>query len=114
MLVPEQSTPQSPITWKATRLQGSEPLALRASKRMRSDETLIVSLGATILRKHLDAIPLWRGDHVAIRPVNAPDLVAALLRRLGERVHARPPHEEADALVVATGSRLPAPWTAPS
>jgi glycine oxidase len=38
-------------------------------------------------------------------------VVAALLRRLGERVHARPRLEDADAVVVATGSRLPAPWT---
>jgi glycine oxidase len=38
-------------------------------------------------------------------------VVAALLRRLAEQVHARPPVEDADAVVVATGSRLPAPWT---
>ena len=28
---------------------------------------LISSLGATILRKHLDDVPLWRGDHVEVR-----------------------------------------------
>jgi glycine oxidase len=38
-------------------------------------------------------------------------VVAALLRRLGERVRPGPPPEDADVVVVATGSRLPAPWT---
>jgi glycine oxidase len=45
------------------------------------------------------------------RAVDPRAAVAALLRRLGERVHARPRLEDADAVVVATGSRLPAPWT---
>jgi glycine oxidase len=45
------------------------------------------------------------------RAVDPRAVVAALLRRLGERVHARPRLEDADAVVVATGSRLPAPWT---
>src|SRR5207245_2293112 len=42
-------------------------LAVRASKKLRNDELLIISLGATILRKHLDGVPLWRGDYVTIR-----------------------------------------------
>src|SRR5205823_9674188 len=32
-------------------------------------ELLLISLGSTILRKHLDDVPLWRGDHVAVRQV---------------------------------------------
>jgi hypothetical protein len=28
---------------------------------------LVTSLGSTILRKHLDDVPLWRGDHVAVK-----------------------------------------------
>jgi hypothetical protein len=66
-LVPEQITPQAPITWQAIRLSGSDALAVRASKKLRSDEALITSLGSTILRKHLDGVPLWRGDHVAVK-----------------------------------------------
>ena len=42
-------------------------LAVRASKKLRSDELLVGSLGSTILRKHLDEVPLWRGDHVAVK-----------------------------------------------
>ncbi|MGH7066967.1 MAG: hypothetical protein ACREEU_04190, partial [Acetobacteraceae bacterium] len=67
LLVPEQSTPQAPVVWQASRLTGSDALAVRASKKLRSDELLVASLGSTVLRKHLDDIPLWRGDHVAVK-----------------------------------------------
>lgn len=42
-------------------------MAVRASKKLRSDETLVLSLGSTILRKHLDEVPLWRGEHVPVK-----------------------------------------------
>lgn len=67
LLVPEQVNPQAAITWQAVRLSGGEALAVRASKKLRSDESLVMSLGSTILRKHLDEVPLWRGDHVAVK-----------------------------------------------
>ena len=67
LLVPEQANPQAPITWQAIRLSGSDALAVRASKKLRSDESLVAVLDATILRKHLDDVPLWRGEHVAVR-----------------------------------------------
>ncbi len=67
VLVPEQKTPQSAVTWEAVRLSGTEALAVRASKKLRNDELLITSLGSTILRKHLDDVPLWRGEHVAVK-----------------------------------------------
>lgn len=67
LLVPEQANPQAAITWQAVRLSGGEALAVRASKKLRSDESLVMSLGSTILRKHLDGVPLWRGDHVAVK-----------------------------------------------
>ena len=67
LLVPEQGKPDSSITWQAIRLSGSDALSVRASKKLRSDESLVTSLGSTILRKHLDDVPLWRGDHVAVK-----------------------------------------------
>jgi hypothetical protein len=67
LLVPEQTTPQASITWQTARLSGSDALAVRASKKLRSDESLVSSLGSTILRKHLDDVPLWRGDSVAVK-----------------------------------------------
>ena len=67
LLVPEQPNPQAPVVWQALRLTGSDALAVRVSKKLRNDELLIGSLGSTILRKHLDEVPLWRGNHVPIR-----------------------------------------------
>jgi predicted AAA+ superfamily ATPase len=67
LLVPEQANPKAPIEWRAIRLSGADPLAVRAGRRLRSDELLVTSLASTILRKHLDDVPLWRGEHVAVR-----------------------------------------------
>jgi hypothetical protein len=67
VLMPEQKTPQAAAEWQAVRLSGSDPLAVRASKKLKSEELFVTSLGSTILRKHLDDVPLWRDDHVAVR-----------------------------------------------
>ena len=67
LLVPAQKSPREEVEWEATRLTAQSPLAERASRRMRSDESLITSFGGTRLRIELDKVPLWRGDHVSIR-----------------------------------------------
>ena len=67
VLAPTQKTPQSPVEWEAIRLSGTDGLAVRASKKLRGDEILVANLGSTVLRKHLDDVPLWRGDHVSIK-----------------------------------------------
>ena len=67
LLVPVQTTPQAVIEWQALRLTGQDSLAVRASKKLKGDELLITSFAATRLRMELDRIPLWRGDHVAIK-----------------------------------------------
>lgn len=67
LLVPTQEKPQDTVVWSATRLSGQESLAVRAAKKLKNDELLITSFGATRLRMELDRIPLWRGDHVAIK-----------------------------------------------
>ncbi|MBK9709775.1 MAG: DUF499 domain-containing protein [Kouleothrix sp.] len=67
LLFPKQGKPQSAVEWQAIRLSGQDALAIRASKRLRSDEQLVRNLAASSLRLELDKIPLWRGDHVAIR-----------------------------------------------
>lgn len=66
-LVPEQSTPQAAVTWNALKLTGNDALALRVAKKLKSDELLFTSLGGSRLRMALDDVPLWRGEHVAIR-----------------------------------------------
>jgi hypothetical protein len=67
LLVPVQSTPQSSVEIQALKLTGSGELAVRASKKLRGDELLLTTMAGSILRKHLDDVPLWRGDHVAVR-----------------------------------------------
>jgi predicted AAA+ superfamily ATPase len=67
LLVPEQRSPTAPVTWNTPRLSSGDALAVRASKRLKNDELLVISLGSTILRKHLDEVPLWRGDAVAVK-----------------------------------------------
>jgi predicted AAA+ superfamily ATPase len=67
LLVPGQTTPHAPVAWEASRLTGGDALAVRAGKKLRSEELLIAGLGSTILRKHLDEVPLWRGDHVPVK-----------------------------------------------
>ena len=39
VLMPEQKKPQSGVEWQAVRLSGSDALAVRASKKLRSDES---------------------------------------------------------------------------
>jgi hypothetical protein len=49
------------------RLSGQDALAVRASKKLRSDETLVTSYAPSRLRMDLDRVPLWRGDNVSIK-----------------------------------------------
>jgi len=67
LLVPMQANPQAAVTWQAIRLSGTDPLAERASKKLKNDESLLVNFAASRLRMEMDRIPLWRGDAVAIR-----------------------------------------------
>ncbi len=67
LLVPVQSSPQSPVTWEALRLSGTDALAVRASKKLRTDELYLTSFAPTRLSMELERIPLWRGDHVAVK-----------------------------------------------
>ena len=67
LLVPVQSTPEAAVEWQALRLAGQDPLAVRASKKLRSEELLVPALAGTRLRMELDRVPLWRGDHVEVR-----------------------------------------------
>ena len=67
LFVPVQSSPQAAVEWQSVRLSGQDALAVRASKKLRSDELLVTGFAATRLRMELDRVPLWRGDHVAIK-----------------------------------------------
>lgn len=67
LLVPSQDKPDSPLEWKELRLQGNDPLAVRAAKKLKNDSLLMQQMGGTLLRLDLDRIPLWQGNHVAVR-----------------------------------------------
>ena len=67
LLVPVQAKPQDPVTWEALKLSGTDALAVRASKKLRTDELYLTSFASTRLRMELDKIPLWRGNHVSIK-----------------------------------------------
>jgi hypothetical protein len=67
LLVPTQASPQAAVEWQAIRLSGQDALAVRTSKKLRNDELLVTGLAASRLRMELDRVPLWRGDHVAIK-----------------------------------------------
>jgi hypothetical protein len=67
LLVPTQANPQAPVTWQTMRLSGQDALAERASKKLRNDELLVVNFASSRLRMEMDRVPLWRGNHVAIR-----------------------------------------------
>jgi predicted AAA+ superfamily ATPase len=67
LLVPVQGTPQAQITWEALRLSGADALAVRVSRKLRSDELYLTTFASTRLRMELERVPLWRGDHVAVK-----------------------------------------------
>jgi predicted AAA+ superfamily ATPase len=67
LLVPVQLNPQAEVEWQSIRLNSRDPIAVRASRKLRSDELLVPTFAATRLRMDLDRVPLWRGDHVAIK-----------------------------------------------
>jgi len=67
LLVPVQTSPQAAIEWQAHKLSGQDALAVRVSKKLRNDELLLTSFAGTRLRMELDRVPLWRGNHVAVK-----------------------------------------------
>lgn len=67
LLVPAQGNPQSAMEWQTLRLTGQDTLAVRASKKLRSEELLITGFASTRLKMELDRIPLWRGNHVPLK-----------------------------------------------
>jgi hypothetical protein len=67
LLYPTQPAPQSALEWQSARLNGPDPLAVRVSKKLRSDTQMASQYAPTLLRHDLDKIPLWRGNHVPVK-----------------------------------------------
>jgi predicted AAA+ superfamily ATPase len=67
VLVPSQTASDPAVVWEETRVSGPDPLAVRVGKKLRGEEALITEYSGARLRMDLDRVPLWRGDHVAMR-----------------------------------------------
>ncbi len=69
LLVPTQPNPQRPVEWQASRLSGHDTLAVRMSKKLKNDSQMVMQYNSTLLRPDMDKIPLWRGNHVAVKQI---------------------------------------------
>ena len=67
MLVPTQENPTEAMHWEALRLTGNDALTVRAGKKLRSDASYQVSYAPGLLKMEMDRVPLWRGNHVAVK-----------------------------------------------
>jgi len=67
LLVPGQPESRGALEWSEIRMQGAGSLGLRASKKLKNEEMLLVQMGGVRLRLELDRVPLWRGDDVPVK-----------------------------------------------
>ena len=67
LFFPTQPTSHGAVEWQAVKLSGPDPLAVRASKKLRSDTQMASQYAPTLLRQDLDKIPLWRENHVSVK-----------------------------------------------
>ena len=70
-LVPYQPNPTSPeIEWLPSRLQGQDPLAVRCSKKLVQEESLLMKMGPTRLKLELDSYLWQRTDHIGTKKLS--------------------------------------------
>src|SRR3989440_1452485 len=69
LLVPDQPDPRQPDELQELRLQPQpqSSLTANASRRLKTEEMLITQYAGTLLRREMDRIPLWRGNHVGVK-----------------------------------------------
>lgn len=69
VIVPEQPEPRQPDELQEFKLQPQpqSTLAANASRRLKSEDLLITQYAGTLLRRELDRIPLWRGNHIGVK-----------------------------------------------
>jgi hypothetical protein len=72
LLVPGQKRPEPgqafpPVEWQEFRLQGQERLAERASKKLKNDGLLMTFMAGPVLSHEIEAVPLWRGNHLGVK-----------------------------------------------
>ena len=67
LLVPVQSSPKARSSGRASGSRARTPWRYVPARKLRNDELLVTALAGTRLRMELDRVPLWRGNHVAIK-----------------------------------------------
>lgn len=69
LLVPDQPDPKQPDQLQEFKLQPQPQgsLATNATRRLKTEDMLITQYAGTLLRREMDRIPLWRGNHVTIK-----------------------------------------------
>ena len=72
LLVPIQKTPQSPIEWQAYRLSGQESLAVRVTKKLRSEELLVPRSHSALARRPCRRSAAERGFRTVRVPAASP------------------------------------------
>ena len=102
MLVPSQPDLKGSLEWTEIRLSGADYLAMRVSKKLKSEEMLLVQMGGVRLRLELDRVPLWRGDDVFVKQLVEDFATYLYLPRL----------RDSDVLITAIREGLPLlTWT---
>jgi predicted AAA+ superfamily ATPase len=69
LFVPSANAGETEVQWEVTRATAAEPLAVRASKKLRGEEALLTAYAGARLRMDLDKVPLWPEDHVEVGQV---------------------------------------------
>jgi predicted AAA+ superfamily ATPase len=69
LIFPIQPDKNGSIGWTELKVTGQESPAIRVSRKLRSEEALLVNMGGVRLRTELDRIPLWEYNcnHVHIK-----------------------------------------------
>jgi predicted AAA+ superfamily ATPase len=69
LLVPGQPDPRvADLEWDESRLSGPDPLAVRASRKLKNDGQLMTQFSALNLKLEMDKYHLWgEGDHVGLK-----------------------------------------------
>ena len=77
LLAPGKAKAGAPVTWSVLHLRGGAGLVERVARRAKKEDLLIPELGPFMLRREMDRVPLWDGDHVPIQKLV--DYYASLL-----------------------------------
>ena len=69
LIAPRQEPNEKEVEWEEYRLSGDDALAVRAGKKLKSEEGLITNLAPTILRgSQMDKFFLWReSNHISVK-----------------------------------------------